>query len=71
MEYPCPNCGYCPTCMRSNVAPYRYVPTLHPWYPLPYWWTTPPIHGSGSAVPAVTIPVSTTVTYRANEPTDA
>lgn len=32
MEHPCPKCGHCPTCGRSNVAP---------WHPWGYW----PIYG--------------------------
>lgn len=32
---PCPNCGHCPTCGRSNAAPV---------YPHGWWWLLPPIN---------------------------
>lgn len=37
MDRPCPSCGYCPACGRSNhhrtfwYYPYHYVPST-PWY---------------------------------------
>ena len=37
-EKPCPNCGHCPTCGRSNAVPW------YPYYPLPYqpmWYRYP------------------------------
>ena len=36
-EKPCPKCGHCPTCGRSNVSPY----SVWPWYPRPYWPNAP------------------------------
>ena len=56
MSHPCPNCGYCPTCGRRNVAPYQPWGTW-PWparpMPLGPIWTT-----YGGAPPAVS-----TITY--------
>jgi hypothetical protein len=31
----CPNCGYCPTCGRSNTPPQGYYPQPYPSWP--YW----------------------------------
>lgn len=30
-QKPCPHCGYCPTCGRSNAAP--YLPNPYTWQP--------------------------------------
>jgi hypothetical protein len=36
-DKPCPNCGHCPTCGRSN-APYGVWPPYRWTYPYPYQW---------------------------------
>lgn len=45
MNHPCPNCGYCPHCGRSND---RWLGPQRPWY-TPVWWTNywPPTYRTG------------------------
>jgi hypothetical protein len=43
MSDKCPNCGYCPTCGRSNTPPqadwtYRPTPTWPYWQPFYVTW---------------------------------
>jgi hypothetical protein len=54
MNCPCPKCGYCPTCGRSNFHP----PQLRPWV------FQPSIYPGTSGVPTTvtttaTIPINT------------
>jgi hypothetical protein len=43
-EHACLNCGYCPHCGRSNLAPLPYYPRERPyWTEMPYW-PQRPIH---------------------------
>jgi hypothetical protein len=49
--HPCPSCGHCPTCGRSNRYwdwPWNY------YWPQPYKWYVgdPPYQGNGTAVQA-------------------
>lgn len=37
-DKPCPNCGHCPTCGKSNHLPAYYGPY---WYYQPPYWTNP------------------------------
>ena len=51
-QKPCPHCGYCPTCGRSNAAPYR-----------PYPWTWVPHNPYPTTVTIGTPSAPATVWY--------
>lgn len=58
MDKPCPKCGHCPTCGRSN-APYQVWPPYWPYYQQPYTYpyqwhftTSPNISYSGGSMSA-------------------
>jgi hypothetical protein len=46
---PCPNCGYCPTCGRSDTLPFYprpwVMPPAYPWggIDLQPWTVSPPV----------------------------
>lgn len=66
-ETPCPNCGYCPHCGRSNLLPYKvqpvWIPPMTPYSPYNPCWPhfVYPMTASGTSASPLIGDISSTV----------